>query len=244
MQTPSPNESSPLPDSSEVPSHTNPPPSPSLDAEVRPVPASDVKQELLGAIAGTNRGFVSTPLQIDTIRALLSDLESANPSKTPLDDPLLCGKWRLIWTDGLDILGLSFLMPIAQIAQINQDIRKDESDECDFIVENVIVFEPFFAPVVNVFERRTELQLTVKAEGKRTDDDRIDIKFVGVEGKGKKLLGWEIPGGALTGGIKVASPVGYIKTTYLDADLRVARAPSEWVRGGEGNVFVLVRDQQ
>lgn len=214
---------------------------------MRPVPTATVKQDLLNAVAGTNRGFIPSEWQAEQIQGHISDLEGTSASSNTLDDTRLFGKWRLLYTDALDVLSLSFLSPVAQVAQINQNIfevaeadRKGER-AYDYEIENVVLLEPYFAPVTNAFMGRTVTELKVLAEGRRMGDTRIDITFVGSKVRQQSVAGWQVPERLPPVRVALGRPVGWIETTYLDDDLRVGRAPP--VRGNEkGNVFVLIRE--
>lgn len=225
--------------------HSKPPFSSAVDAKSRPVPASDVKQELITAVSGTNRGFVATPFQSNQIFSLIAELENSSPPSAPSDDPMLFGKWRLIFTDALDVLSLGLLTPIAQIAQINQNIFEvgpELKKSYEYDVENVITLEPWFAPISNSFLGRTVAEVKVFAEGKRKNESQIDIVFVKTALRQKSLFGYDLPAELPPASLRVSSPVGYIKTTYLDAELRVARSPPVREKR-QGNVFLLVREQ-
>lgn len=241
-----PNPSSTRNDASDTPfNHSQPPPSSTVDTNSRPVPSSDVKQELITAVSGTNRGFVVTPYQSDQILSLVAELEKSNPSDAPADDPMLFGKWRLVFTDALDVLSLGLLAPIAQVAQINQNIfevRPEQKKSYEYDLENVVMLEPWFAPLSNSFFGRTVAEIKVFAEGKRKNESRIDITFVKTALRQKSVLGYDLPSELPPASLRVASAVGYIKTTYLDAELRVARSPPLREKR-QGNVFLLAREQ-
>lgn len=134
---------------------------------------------------------------------------------------------------------------MAQVAQINQNIfevRPDQKKSYEYDIENVVLLEPVFAPVTNSFLGRTVAEIKVFAQGKSKSTTRIDITFVKTALKQKSLLGYDLPIELPPASLRVMSPVGYIETTYLDAELRIARSPPVREKR-KGNVFLLAREQ-
>lgn len=217
----------------------------SLDAEVRAVPLADLKCQLYAAVGPTNRGLAASPAAREHVLALISELERARPPNAPADDPqLLTGKWRLLFTNALDVLSLGLLAPVAQVGQIFQNIYEtipDERKGYEYDIENVVQLEPAVAPVTNAFFGQTMASVRVSAEGRRESESRIDIKFMQTAIRPETFAGFAIPQELPAARFGLGSPIGYIETTFLDSDIRIARAPP--VGRKEGNVFVLMREQ-
>lgn len=217
-----------------------------LDAETRPVPLSEMKCSLYAAVGATNRGLSASSAMREQILSLIAELERALPPSAPADDPaMLCGRWRLLFTDAPDVLSLGLLAPVAQVGQIFQNIYEappGRQRDYDFDVQNVVELEPVFAPLANAFIGQTMSSITVSAEGKRTSESRVDITFVQTAIRPETFVGLRVPQELPAATFGIGSPVGYIETTFLDADVRVARAPPSTGKK-DGNVFVLIREQ-
>lgn len=79
-----------------------------------------LKQELLDAIAPLNRGVKATEEDKEKVEELASKLEALNPTKNPVESPLINGKWKLVYTTSESILGAKkpeFLRPSGPIYQ-------------------------------------------------------------------------------------------------------------------------------
>lgn len=211
-----------------------------LEAAVREIPLEDLKRELLTSVSTTNRGFVASPSQRKEIITLIEQIERQNPTPAPCDDPQLTGRWRLLFTNAFDIVSLALLTPVALVGQIYQNVYEaEEGQKHDYELTNIVELEPPFAPISNQFIGQTMASVEVAAKGFRKSDVKIDITFTESSFKPETLAGYDVrrlP--PLRYGLR--SPVGYIETTFLDADIRVARAPP--LGGDGGGVFVLLRD--
>lgn len=217
-----------------------------LDAQVRAVPLAELKCELYAALGPTNRGLAASPATRELVLSLVSELERARPPNAPADDPqLLTGKWRLLFTDALDVLSLGLLAPVAQVGQIFQNIYETNLDErkgYDYDIENVVQLEPAVAPVANAFFGQTMTSVRVSAEGRRATENRIDIKFMQTAIRPEIFAGFDLPQQLPAARIGIGRPVGYFETTFLDSDIRIARS-RPLRRTEERNVFVLMREQ-
>lgn len=171
-----------------------------VDAVARAVPLDELKAELYAAAACMNRGFAVTPSLTGDIRGLIEQLERSNPNPAPPgggDDAaalrrwrmLLGGKWRLVYTDALDVLSLGLLSPVALVNQVYQTIgtfvpyssssssssagmqmEAEEEEEVIVDVANIVELQPFTAAVGNmlsVLPGRTLTNLVVKANGRQ-----------------------------------------------------------------------------
>lgn len=210
-----------------------------IDASVTKVPLEELKLEFLRAVTTVNRGFAAPPATREQILALVEQIERENPTTCPSKSDLLIGEWRLLYTNALDVLSLGLLAPIALVSEVYQNVAFSEKD--DYCVTNIVNLEPSLAPITNSFFGRTMASILVTAAGVINSDTRIDIRFTAVRFKPTYVIGFDIPDRFSLPSVKVGSPTGYIDTTFLDDDLRIARAPPGI--GGQLNLFVLERVQ-
>ncbi|CAN8075533.1 unnamed protein product [Agarophyton chilense] len=234
------NQSDPLP--YDPPPSTDPPfsdngttSSPVIDATARSVPLQDLKLQLLSRVSTVNRGFAASPSSRQQILSLVEQIERENPTPLTARSELLDGDWKLLYTNALDVLSLGLLSSVTLVAEVFQNVQR--LDEDSFSVVNVVNFEPPIAAVSNSFWGRTMATLVVNADGKRSSDTRIDIRFKSVKFKPVSVVGFQLPDVLSPPPIRVGSPKGYIETTFLDDDIRIARAPPT----NSSNLFVLQR---
>lgn len=92
-----------------------------------------VKEELLEAIGPLDRGAEATPEDKYRVDQIAQELEEINPTKEPLQSPLLNGKWELLYTTSATILKSQrpkFLRPNGKIYQaINTDTLRAQNLE-------------------------------------------------------------------------------------------------------------------
>ena len=107
---------------------------------------------------------------------------------------------------------------------------------------NVVGLEPPFVPVTNLLPgERTASQLEVVADATRRDARTLDIQFTQMRLRQLSLpFVGALPDDAPQLAVPMRSFVGYIETTFLDDELRVARAPLTPLVRDDG-VFVLVK---
>lgn len=192
------------------------------------------KAELLEAIAGRNRGLLSS--EIDNVKVLsaIEQLEDRNPTPKPLEArDLLEGNWRLLYTTSRGLLNLN-RFPLFELGNIYQCIRMTHAK-----IYNIaeIVGLPFLEGIVSVvatFEPVSERRVNVKFERSIVSLQRLlnyqsPYELVRQIESGKKFLPIDIS-------IEGRDPKSWLETTYLDEDLRVGR-------GNEGNVFVLSKEK-
>jgi len=85
------------------------------------------KAALLEAIAGKNRGLLTSENDKLAILAAIAQLESRTPTPRPVEaSDLLDGNWRLIYTTSRGILGIE-QVPFAKLGQVYQCIRVAEA---------------------------------------------------------------------------------------------------------------------
>lgn len=193
------------------------------------------KSQLLGAIAGKNRGLLATEVDKVSVLSVVSQLEDLNPTPQPVQRPdLLGGNWRLLYTTSKGLLGFDRL-PLLQPGQIYQCIHTDTTS-----VFNI-------AEVVGI--PLLEGLVAVAASYEPVSDRRVTVKFersiIGLQ----RLLGYRNPQEfvqQLTSGrkfypidwsIESRDQQGWLDITYLDDDLRIGR-------GNEGSLFVLAKDKR
>lgn len=92
-----------------------------------------VKEELLEAIGPLDRGAEATPEDKYRVDQIAQELEVINPTKEPLQSPLLNGKWELLYTTSATIVKSQrpkFLRPNGKIYQaINADTLRAQNLE-------------------------------------------------------------------------------------------------------------------
>ncbi|XP_062077270.1 probable plastid-lipid-associated protein 4, chloroplastic [Humulus lupulus] len=94
--------------------------------------ATELKEELLEAIAPLDRGAEATPEDQERIDQIARKLEAANPTKEPLKSDLLNGKWELIYTTSASILQTGrpkFLRSVTNYQAINVDTLRAQNME-------------------------------------------------------------------------------------------------------------------
>lgn len=191
------------------------------------------KAKLLEAIAGKNRGLLTTELDKQAILSVIAQLEDQNPNPRPLQVPdKLDGNWRLLYTTSQDLLRIDQL-PLFKLGQIYQYIRAREAK-----IYNIA--EVYGVPYL-------EGLVSVAARFEAVSDRRVQVKFersiLGLQ----RLIDYQSPSHfieAIEAGQKFAAidfnitnrdQQGWLDITYLDDDLRIGR-------GNEGSVFVLTKN--
>ena len=190
------------------------------------------KDDLLGAIAGKNRGLLATAAEKQAILAAIAQLEQFNPTERPTEAvDLLSGDWRLLYTTSKGILGID-RVPVLQLGQVYQCIRTEGAK-----VYNIaeIAGVPLLEGVVSVaatFEVVSQKRVEVKFERSIVGSQRLigyqtPCQFIQNIETGKKFM-------AFDNEIKPRDRRGWLDITYLDRELRIGR-------GNEGSVFVLTK---
>ncbi|WP_299411487.1 PAP/fibrillin family protein [Acaryochloris sp. IP29b_bin.148] len=190
------------------------------------------KAELLAAIAGTNRGVITTEADRSLVLEKVVQLEVQNPTPQPLSErDRLSGVWRLIYTTSQDLLGLARL-PMAPAGPIYQCIRGQE-----LRLYNVLELQgiPFLegvvcvgARLIPVSERRVQVNFERSILGVKglMNYSSLDTLISRLETQG--------PVAALNIPLNAERSVGWLETTYLDEDMRIGR-------GNNDSLFVLTR---
>lgn len=207
-----------------------------VPSQVESPSSAELKQELYMLASLTDRGFIADGPTRTTLHNTIALLEQSESCTNPLEDERLLGKWELVYTNAFDIISLTLLAPAARITRIFQNVEPNNE------LVNVIELEPPIGAILNLVDKsRTCTRLEVLAKGTRREDDvrKLDIRFERATVKQTSISfigGLDLPGLSIPffGG----SPVGYVETTYLDDEMRVARSPSPL---GEDGIFVLRR---
>lgn len=215
-----------------------------VDASVHEVPVSDLKCELLAATASTNRGLAASSEARIAVETLVEQLERSDYAQQMGDvtqkPPLFTGKWRLIYTNALDVLSLGLLSPVAALGEIYQNVYSASDTSADFDVENVVELEPFIAPVANKLIGRTMTRFVVKVTGNIVGVNTVRLTFRSVTVRQELFAGISV--GSRLPALSTPLPgsaSGDLETTYVDEDLRISRTASGSYPQG---LFVLFRE--
>lgn len=250
----------PEPESASMP-HPEPAvePEPEFDTEVEaeavPVPepvdarsltTAELKRDLLLQVAHLDRGFACTPAQHASVLSAIAALEASAECIAPVDDPRIFGTWELLYTNALDIMSIALSAPVARVCGVQQNVTSSADTEGGLTVTNVVDLEPFAAPVLNLFDNlrfATRLKVVADATPRGDDARRVDIAFkeARISQLNVPFLG-AVPNSIPELKIPMQSPVGYIVTSFLDDEIRVARAPPTPLVRDDG-VFLLARVQ-
>lgn len=190
------------------------------------------KADLLGVIAGKNRGLLANEIEKVAILSAIAQLEDLNPNPNPVETlDLLEGDWRLLYTSSRGLLGIERI-PLVQLGQIYQCIRTSQAR-----VYNIaeVVGLPWLEGLISVsanFEAISQRRVNVKFERsifglQRLLGYRSPKSFIEQIEAGKKFLPLDLS-------IANREQQGWLDITYLDEDLRIGR-------GNEGSVFVLAK---
>jgi hypothetical protein len=182
--------------------------------------ASRRKAELLDAVRPLNGGLsvLSQPGAQREIAERVAELEGMNPCARPTESELLRGVFRMVYTTSGQILGAkrprAFRPAVEKLYQI---IAPDLS------VRNVEVLFPFGEGAW-----RPAVCNAVRAAATVASASRVNVQFTKFELL-NNLVSFDVSNDARF--------ANWLDTTYLDSTMRISR-------GGEGNLFVLVREDQ
>jgi PAP_fibrillin len=194
------------------------------------------KAKLLAAIAGKNRGILTTPTDRHAILAAIAELEVRNPNPRPLTTAieLLAGNWRLLYTSSQSLLGID-KFPLVKLGDIYQCIRPTTSAVYNIAevaslvpgLDGIVAIAAKFTPVnecrVNVRFNRSVIGLQ-----RFLDYSDPDALISAIE-NGRKFTAIDLP----INRPEDKAPA-WLEVTYLDETLRISR-------GNEGSVFVLTK---
>jgi len=190
------------------------------------------KESLLEAIAGKNRGLLTTDNDKIAILSIIARLEDRNPTPRPLEtSELLDGDWRLLYTSSRSLLNIDQI-PLLKLGQIYQSIRIAEAK-----IYNIaeVYGLPYLEGLIGVaarFEAISERRVQVKFERSILGLQRLigyqsPANLIEQIASGKKFTAIDLQ-------INNPNQQGWLDITYLDRDMRIGR-------GNEGNVFVLTK---
>ncbi len=188
------------------------------------------KAALLEAIAGRNRGLLTTEAEKQAILAAAANLEDRNPTPRPVEAPeLLEGNWRLLYTTSQGLLGFDRL-PLLKLGQIYQYIQAKQSRVYNIaeiyglpFLEGLVSVSASFVPLS---ERRVQVKFERSIIGlQRLINYQSASHFVQqIEARQRfTALDWQLDS---------REQQGWLDITYLDEDLRIGR-------GNEGSLFIL-----
>lgn len=187
-----------------------------------------IKDTLLGAIAGTNRGLLADPQTRSQIEHLATQLESRPPQAEPLQSPDLNGVWRLLYTTSQELLQIDRL-PLFKLGQIYQCVYP----------ETATIYNIAEVPGLPYLSGLVSVSATFTAVSTKRVNVAFDRAVFGLQ----TLVNYRSPAelveqmraGPLTAidfPIRRENQQGWLEVTYLDADLRIGR-------GNAGSLFVL-----
>jgi len=193
---------------------------------------SSAKTALLEAIAGQNRGILSSPDDQTAILEMVSRLEADNPVSDPLNHPeMLDGDWRLLYTTSDELLGIN-RFPLYALGQVYQCVRTRDARIYNLAEVNGL-------PLLNGL-------VSVTAQYEATSDRRVNVSFNRAIFGLQSLVSYHTPASfinqieagesfrAIDFKITNREQRGWLEITYLDEDCRVGR-------GNQGSVFVLTK---
>jgi len=190
------------------------------------------KEKLLEAIAGKNRGLLSSATDKQAILAAVAQLEDRNPTPRPVEaSDLLEGNWRLIYTTSSGLLNIDQL-PFLKLGQIYQCIRTSGARVYNIAEVYGLPYLEGFVSVAARFEPISERRIQVIFERSISGLQRLisyqsPDEFIREIESGKKFP-------AIDFSIQNRDQQGWLDITYLDEDMRIGR-------GNEGSVFVLTK---
>ncbi|MEM7773854.1 MAG: PAP/fibrillin family protein [Cyanobacteria bacterium P01_A01_bin.37] len=193
---------------------------------------TSAKIALLEAIAGQNRGMLSTLDEQQIILDAVGRLEPENPTPNPLQSAeKLNGDWRLLYTTSDELLRIDRL-PLYSLGQIYQCVRVSDAR-----IYNI-------AEVTGTFPLNGLVSVAARYEP--VSDCRVNVSFERAIFGLQSLLRYQSPSSfvnqieagesfrAIDFKITNREQRGWLDITYLDDDCRIGR-------GNQGSVFVLTK---
>jgi hypothetical protein len=188
------------------------------------------KATLLEAIAGQNRGLLSSASSKQLILTRVAELEAQNPTLRPIEAlDQLNGDWRLLYTTSDDLLRID-QFPLFKLGQIYQCIRAKDAKLYNIAELVGLPFtEGIFSVVANfepVSERRVQVNFERTIAGfQRLISYQSPAEFIQQIEANQKFT-------AIDFKINNRDRQGWLDITYLDSDLRIGR-------GNVGSLFIL-----
>jgi len=220
--------------------------------------------ELKQIASSTARGFRASPSERAQVKVIVDELSKVSACLEPAaayyekgasrateptydgDEPSLLGRWKLIYSDAPDIVGLEAQGgPFAELGRIGQECDGEEST-----IANVISWAPskflreggalgLLGQTLSSDE--LEQRVVLKAKASPTEPRRVQLFVEGFDLDPLRVLGRQggLGGGGplrLRGPLSGRVPFGAFDVMYLDEDLRVVKTV------GTGYLAINVRD--
>ena len=194
-----------------------------------PTARAAAKDAVLASLAGLNRGVSANTEQQAAVEAAVRKLERLNPTRpNTLASPLLNGKWELIYTTSVSILGSNrppFLRPLGASAAVGSYREK-----CWHTLWWLWAAH-FFGTLTRAPSRCAgPIYQTIDAPRKRAKNQETWPFFSSVTAEltptSKASVGVQFKTFRLLGFIPVTAPEaakGSLSFTYVDEELRISR---------------------
>ncbi|KAE9596922.1 hypothetical protein Lal_00007370 [Lupinus albus] len=217
-----------------------------------------LKRALVDTVYGTELGFRAGSEIRAEVSELVTQLEAANPTPNPVEEPgLLNGNWVLLYTSSSELLPLlaAGTLPLLKVDKISQTIDTDSST----IINSITISSPFASSSFSAsasFEVRSPSRIQVTFKEGTLEPPEIKSKVelpetVDIFGQKLSLQPLQQSLGPLqnvveniariiSGQQPLSIPIpgertsSWLITTYLDGDLRISR--------GDGGLFVLAKE--
>jgi PAP_fibrillin len=193
-----------------------------------PTARAAAKDAVLSSLAGLNRGVSANTEQQAAVEAAVRKLERLNPTRpNTLASPLLNGKWELIYTTSVSILGSNrppFLRPLgASAAVLSRKVLAHPCGGCGLLA--------LFGTLTRAPSRCAgPIYQTIDAPRKRAKNQETWPFFSSVTAEltptSKASVGVQFKTFRLLGFIPVTAPEaakGSLSFTYVDEELRISR---------------------
>jgi len=207
-----------------------------VPSEVVPDDSAEVVEGLKAALrlgaARANRGLTASSSELLRLAEIAEQLEGTNQELEPTASPLLFGDWQLDFTDAGDVLSLGVL-PV-EIGAIYQNIAAGPTSQ-ELRAQNIVEFLPRGSALLTSLGLRTLSRYAVSAECRVLGPTRVSLLFTGVgiepfvsvlgQSWASPKLAAGLPAPTVTALEGLLNERVYLETTFLDADLRIARGP-------------------
>jgi len=183
---------------------------------------AEAKAALLVAIAGLERGLRADNEQRLKVENLARILEARNPTRSPLQSPLMNGRWALQYTTNKNVAGKGRLFPAGPIYQTVDIFNLQTLNEEEW---SPLPFLKWKSASTAKLEAKSNSRVEVKQTGFRVGNFKLPVPPTT---PARKALEWE----------NAASGQGtsaWLDTTYLDGDMRISR-------NHQSDLYIFTRD--